>query len=78
MTPEEYAKAHQKAFRVAFDFLNTHFPPGMDPEWWDTAAKEISATSVAAGEGVLVIELLNAVYTYLGHEDHRRKDNVEN
>ena len=26
MTPEEYAKVHQKAFRCAFDFLNQHFP----------------------------------------------------
>ena len=74
MTPEEYAKRHQKAFRTAFNYLNTHFPPGDDPSWWDQAAKELSQASVEAGENILVIELLNAVYTYLGSEYKRRNN----
>ena len=73
MTPEEYAKMHQKAFRTAFDYLNSHFPPETDPEWWKQSAQELSQASVAAGENDLVIELLNAVYTYLGKEYKRRK-----
>lgn len=73
MTPEEYAKMHQKAFRTAFDYLNTHFPPGTDDAWWDQAAKELSAASVKAGEGKLVIELLDAVYEYIAYEYHRRE-----
>ena len=65
MTPEEYAKMHQKAFRCAFDYLNQHFPPRMDPEWWEQAAKDLSKFSIAAGENRLVIELLSGVYDYL-------------
>ena len=65
MTPEEYAKAHQKAVRCAFDFLTNHFPPGQDSEWWKQAAKDLSSFSVAAGENRLAIELLSGVYDYL-------------
>lgn len=72
MTPEEYARMHQKAFRTAFDFLNAHFPPDTDPAWWENAARECSDASVAAGENKLVIELLCAVMFYLGHEYKER------
>lgn len=72
LSPEEYAKMHQKAFRCAFDFLNSHFPPGMEPEWWDQAAKDVSAASAAAGENKLVIELLAGVYEYLNSEYNLR------
>ena len=73
MTPEEYVSMHQKAFRVAFNFLNSHFPPGLEPEWWDQAAKELSEASVLSGENKLVIGLLNAVFEYLGDEYKKRK-----
>ena len=72
MTPEEYVAMHKEAFRTAFNYLNGHFPPGDDPEWWDKSAKELSEASVLAGENVLVIELLNAVYNYLGDEYKKR------
>ena len=76
MTPEEYAKMHQKAFRCAFDYLNQHFPPGQNPEWWEQAAKDLSAFSISAGETTLVIELLSGVYDYLEYEwKERRKAN---
>ena len=77
MTPGQYASDHQKAFRTAFDFLNSHFPPGNSPEWWDQAAKDVSAASVRAGEGTLVIGLLNGVYDYLGEEYKRRNGSAE-
>lgn len=77
MTPEQYATDHQKAFRTAFNFLNSHFPPGNTPEWWDQAAKDVSAASVQAGEGVLVVELLNGVYNYLFDEYKRRNGSAE-
>ena len=73
MTPEEYGEMHKQAFRVAFNFLHEHFPPGMDPAWWDKSAQELSEASISAGENMLVIELLNAVYSYLGHEYHQRR-----
>ena len=74
MSPQEYAKQHQKAFRTAFDFLTQHFPPGMDPEWWDQAAKDLSVASVRAGEDKLVIGLLIGVYEYLDDEYKKRND----
>lgn len=75
MTPEEYAKIHQKAFRCAFDFLNEHFPPQQEEEWWLKTAKECSAASAAFGENVLVIGLLNGIMDYLGDEYKRRYGN---
>lgn len=75
MTPEEYAKLHQKAFRCAFDFLNEHFPPQQEEEWWIKTAKECSAASVAFGETPLVLELLTAIMNYLGDEYKRRYGN---
>ena len=72
MTPEEYAKLHQKAFRCAFDFLNEHFPPGDTNEWWEKTAQECSAASVAFGETPIVMELLTAIMNYLGEEYKRR------
>lgn len=77
MTPEEYAKMHQKAFRVAFDFLNQHFPPGENPEWWLTVTHHASEASVLAGENVLVNSLLSGVCHYLEHEYFIRRDNNE-
>ena len=75
MTPEEYAKIHQKAFRCAFDFLNEHFPPQQDDGWWWNTAQECSAASAAFGENVLVIGLLNGIMDYLGDEYKRRYGN---
>lgn len=72
-SPEEYAKLHQRSFRVAFDFLTSHFPPGQDPDWWLQAAKDVSAASITAGENVLVIELLTGVYKYLEYEYRVRR-----
>lgn len=74
MSPQEYAKQHQKAFRTAFDFLTSHFPPGMEPEWWDQAAKDLSVASVLAGEDKLVNGLLIGVFEYLDEEYKKRKD----
>ena len=73
MTPEEYARIHQKAFRCAFDFLNEHFPPGDTDEWWKQAAVDCSAASVAFGETPIVMELLTAIMNYLGDEYKRRQ-----
>ena len=72
MTSEEYAIFHPKAFRCAFDFLNAHFPPQDDEEWWKKTAQECSAASAAFGENVLVMDLLTAVMNYLGNEHRRR------
>lgn len=73
--PEEYGRLHQKAFREAFDFLNSHFPPGEDPAWWEQAATDFQMASMAQGENYLVNGLLIGVYDYLEHEwKLRRKE----
>lgn len=74
MTPEQYAQRHQKAFRTAFNFLNEHFPPENEPEWWDQTAKDCSAASITQGENTLVMELLIAVLSYLEEERKLRYD----
>lgn len=74
MTPEEYAKSHQKAFRTAFDFLNTHFPPGETDEWWMQTAKDVGMAAEESGNNDLTMELLNGVMNYFGHEYNRRKE----
>lgn len=74
MTPEEYAKIHQKAFRCAFDFLNEHFPPGDTDEWWLKTAQDCSAASIAFGETPIVNELLVAVTSYLSKIYHERRN----
>ena len=73
MTPEEYAKAHQKSFRIAFDFLREHFPPGSTEEWWLQTAEEGAAASEAGGDPELTMQLVIAVNNYIGLEQKRRE-----
>lgn len=75
MTHEEYARMHQKAFRIAFDFLHSHFPPGDTDEWWEKFARDCADASIAGGETKLVIELLAAVVNYIDNEYKRRHNN---
>jgi len=74
MTAEEYYAAHQHAFRKAFDFLNTHFPPG-DSKWWESAADDLA--KVYNGESQLTIFLLMGVWDYLNEEWKRRNKDAE-
>ena len=74
MSPAEYAKMHQRAFRVTFDFLTSHFPPGDDAAWWEKAVKDMTDASVSCAENKLVVGLLTGVFEYLSCEyDKRRK-----
>lgn len=78
LTPEGYVDRHKKAFRCAFDYLNAHFPPESEPEWWERAAKDVSEASISNGENKLVTGLLLGVYDYLEDEwKLRRKENGE-
>lgn len=77
LSPEQYAKMHQMAFRTAFDFLTAHFPPGVDADWWQKTATDASDASITAGENKLVVGLLSAVYNYLDYEFQKRRENNE-
>ena len=72
-SPGDYAKLHQRSFRVAFDFLTSHFPPDPAPKWWNQAAKDVAKASAQAGENKLAVGLLDAVYDYLNDECKRRE-----
>ena len=73
---EQYATDHKRAFRVAFDYLNAHFPPSLDDEYWTHAATDIGEVSKNAGNDPPTMELLVGVYTYLEKEYtlRRRQD----
>jgi len=73
MTPEEYAKMHQISFRKAFDFLNSHFPPGDGMDWWKQAGEDIVKVSADGGDNKLLIGLLTGVFDYLELEWKRRR-----
>lgn len=73
MTPEQYYASHQNAFRIAFNFLNAHFPPGEEPEWWEQASNDMLEASKSTGQ--LGILLLIAVFDYLNDEYKRRTQN---
>ena len=78
MSPEEYAKRHQKAFRAAFDFLNAHFPPGDNLGWWDQVAKDCADVCDSMPGNTLIIGLLTGIMHYLEDEYKlRRKDDEE-
>ena len=74
MTPEEYAKMHQKAFRAAFDYLNAHFPPGDGEEWWLKLANDASEASILNGENRLVNGLIAGVMDYIEDEWKKRRN----
>ena len=76
MTPEEYAKNHQQSFRAAFDFLASHFPPGMDPDWWVKTGQDVTKVSVSLKENKLLRGLLVGVYEYLEEEFQKRRDGL--
>ena len=73
---EEYVKMHQKAFRCAFDFLNAHFPPAPEPEWWNTVAGDVEKADRECGS-VICRQLLLGVYNYLEHEWKERYGNAD-
>jgi len=76
MTPEEYYATHQKAFRTAFDFLTSHFPPGTDSEWWEGTAKDAQIVANNQKE-TLTWGLLAGVLNYLEYESKRRMEQGE-
>ena len=73
LTPEQYVERHKRAFRAAFDYLNAHFPPVVNDEYWQKAAKDIGEVSSAARDP-LAWELLLGVYKYLEQEYKLRRD----
>ena len=74
--PGTYAAMHKQAFRIAYDFLNDHFPPEHDPNWWDKTMGDVSLIGNMYGENKLVVCLITALIEYLSEEDERRRNNA--
>ena len=75
--PEEYATYHKMVFRAMFDFLNEHFPPGGEPEWWLQFTKDLETVSEQAKGGPLVNGMLTAIGDYLEEEYKKRRNQDE-
>ena len=73
-TPQEYVERHKKAFRDAFNFLNAHFPPQPDADWWKATTEDITAASLKDGENKLIVGLLTGVFDYLDSESKLRRE----
>ena len=71
-TPEVYAAIHKQAFRIAFDFLNEHFPPEHTPEWWEKTANDVTLIGNMYGENRAAVHLVAAMFEYLEEVDKRR------
>ena len=72
--PEEYAAYHKLVFRTVFDFLNDHFPPQDDPEWWKKFSEDTSAASYSVKGGPLADGMLLAIGDYLEEEMKKRRE----
>lgn len=72
--PEQYHAYHKLVFRVVFDFLNTHFPPGNGPDYWEKFAEDIGKASDQFKGGKLGNGMLVAVSDYLEEEYKKRRD----
>lgn len=72
--PEEYLAYHKLVFRIMFDFLNAHFPPQDDPEWWKNLSIATEEASRQAKGGKLTDGILLAICDYLEEEYKKRKE----
>ena len=72
--PAEYAAYHKMVFRAMFDFLNAHFPPQDNPDWWIKLSEDLSMASYNAKGGTLVDGMLSAIADYLEEECRKRKE----
>lgn len=72
--PEEYLAYHKLVFRIMFDFLNAHFPPQDDHEWWKNLSIATEEASRQAKGGKLTDGILLAICDYLEEEYKKRKE----
>lgn len=73
--PEEYLAYHKLVFREMFNFLNIHFPPQEDPEWWKKIAEDTDEVSDRIKGGPLVNGMLLAIGDYFEEEYKKRRGN---
>lgn len=74
LSQKEYSERHKKAFRVAFDFLNGHFPPSSDPDWWDNTILDASKAITGNDDFNLTRDLIFTIFDYIDRECKLRMD----
>lgn len=62
---EAYKGTHKTAFRVAFNFLDAHFPPVNTEDWWRQTCEDALYVEVQHDGNQLCKELLGEVISYL-------------
>ena len=58
----------QKAFRVAFDFLESHLPVRNAEDYWLRVCEDLSQVSAANIDNTLCQELLSAVLIFMSNK----------
>ena len=76
-TPEQYKANHKLAFRIAFNFLDMHFPPENTQAWGEKVCRDLGDASLANLGDYLTVQLLVAVFNYLDKENEMRKPHEE-
>lgn len=59
---------HKTAFRVAYDFLEKHYPPANTQEYWTRTADDMSVVADDNKSNKLCWQLLTALLLYLDRE----------
>lgn len=72
LKPDAYMDRHKRAFRVAFDYLNAHFPPRGE-EYWVNALADLKDAH-DRNQDPLTDELLKGIYAYLETEYKVRRE----
>ena len=73
LSASEYVTRHKQAFRTAFDYLNAHFPPEENEDWWMHAADQ-AALAIRNSDGNKLVEnLVFAVFDYVEDECKKRR-----
>ena len=61
-------RMHRAAFRAAYDFLNTHYPPEDTEQYWLQTCADVGIVSAEHITNELCQELLTAVLLYLSNK----------
>lgn len=69
---ERETRLHKTAFRVAFDFLQSHWPPENTEEYWLKACDDIRYASYDNTTNELCQELLSAVLVYMSNSSKQQ------
>ena len=74
---ERETRIRKEAFRIVFDFMDTHSPIENTPEYWEKTCSDASFIGEQHITNKLCIELMGAALTYMGDVCERGENNVK-